>query len=78
MLAAGLPARILIPSPIVENPGMGLIRDLLLALNRNGRSVSGSAAFPEPPRLTVPQGRKDAVDREDREDRESNGKVGGD
>ena len=33
-------------------------------LNRHGRAFSGPTAYPEPPRLIVPEDLKDAVDRQ--------------
>jgi hypothetical protein len=41
---------------------MGVLKELLLALNRNGRAFAGSAAYPEPPQLHIPPDLRDAVD----------------
>lgn len=47
-----------------ENPGMGSLRTFLLSWNRLGRGWWGSAAFPEPPQLHVPDDLRHAIDEE--------------
>lgn len=56
--------------PVLHNADMGLLRDLLLVLNRHGRAVEGSAAFPRPPELHVPPGLKEAIDAQEPEGEE--------
>lgn len=47
---------------VLHNADMGFVRDLLLVLNRHGRALEGSAAFPRPPELPVPPDLKHAID----------------
>lgn len=50
---------------MLHNAGVGFLRHLLLTLNRHGRALEGSAAYPPPPELFVPPGLKEAIDAED-------------
>jgi hypothetical protein len=47
---------------------VGFLRHLLLTLNRHGRALEGSAAYPPPPELFVPPALKDGLDAQDPEE----------
>lgn len=57
-------------SPKGGHDEMSSIRDFLLAWSKLGRGFYGSAAYPDPPRLPVPDEIREAVDAQD-----SNGEV---